>query len=320
MKITLGQPYSFCQKGQRGNQEDARYPDNDKPSALTRTFVVCDGVGGLEKGEVASRTVADAIGTYMQRVDCSQEFTSAELTLVLDRAFRALNRVMDEDTREMATTLTFLCVNGGGVMAAHIGDSRIYQVRPGTGILYQSEDHSLVNSLVHSGVITPQEAIDHPRKNVITRCIGYVAPGEERPTATTMQIKDVEPGDYFFMCTDGVLDRVSDKMLIEILSSAESDEWKIKGLARLSRDSSDNNTAYLIRIESVHQDEEVIDDSADTAVAPEPAEVQYESHDTEKIPIADSRNGRYPEEVEEVQASGSSFKSKIGSFFKKIFR
>ncbi len=84
MNITLRQPYSFCQKGRRANQEDARYPDADRPSALTHAFVVCDGVGGHDKGEVASRTVADAIGAYMERVDFTNEFTPAELTLVLD--------------------------------------------------------------------------------------------------------------------------------------------------------------------------------------------------------------------------------------------
>lgn len=319
MKITLGQPYSFHQKGRRGNQEDARYPDCDMPSPETRTFVVCDGVGGLEKGEVASRTVADAIGSYMERVDCSQEFTPAEFTLVLDRAFRALNRCMNDSTREMATTLTFLCVHGGGVMAAHIGDSRIYHVRPETGILYQSEDHSLVNSLVHSGVITPQEALDHPRKNVITRCIGYVAPGEERPTATTMEITDVEAGDYFFMCTDGVLDKVSDKMLLEILSSPKDDEWKIRELARLSENSSDNNTACLISVESVNKDEGADSLNHDADVVSDSETVQEESHDTENISVVTAPISRPGDEVKEISASGSSLKSKIGSFLKKIF-
>ena len=81
--------------------------------------------------------------------------------------------------------------------------------------------------------------------------MGYVAPGEERPTATTMQIADVEPGDYFFMCTDGVLDKVSDRALLDILSSDKPDGEKIAELARMSEDSSDNNTAILIGVAGV---------------------------------------------------------------------
>ena len=67
----------------------------------------------------------------------------------------------------------------------------------GVGILYQSEDHSLVNELVHSGNLTPEEAIGHSRSNVITRCIRHVEKGLERPAATTLQIEDVEEGIIF---------------------------------------------------------------------------------------------------------------------------
>ena len=112
---------------------------------------MCDGVGGHDKGEVASRTVADAIGAYMERVDFTNEFTPAELTLVLDCAFRALNRRMAGDTHEMATTLTFVCVHGGGVLAAHIGDSRIYHVRPGAASRTRVAAHPLANPLWHPG-------------------------------------------------------------------------------------------------------------------------------------------------------------------------
>ena len=318
MNITLRQPYSFCQKGRRANQEDARYPDADRPSALTHAFVVCDGVGGHDKGEVASRTVADAIGAYMERVDFTNEFTPAELTLVLDCAFRALNRRMAGDTHEMATTLTFVCVHGCGVLAADIGDSRIYHVRPGVGIMYQSDDHSLVNALVHSGVITPQQAIDHPQKNIITRCMGYVAPGEERPTATTMQIADVEPGDYFFMCTDGVLDKVSDRALLDILSSDKPDGEKIAELARMSEDSSDNNTAILIGVAGVDCGEAEcgpgLENEPQADGETSSVEIDGDAPCVTTAPIDVTR-----EEIKEVSSSSLSFKSKIGSFLKKIF-
>jgi protein phosphatase len=185
MEISLRQPYSFYQLGRRGNQEDARFPDDDAPQDCNPAFIVCDGVGGQDKGEVASRTVADAIGKYMTKIDLSLPFTAHDFQKVLDHAYSALNKKIETVSHEMATTLTFVCFNSNGAFCAHMGDSRIYHIRPGVGILYQSEDHSLVNMLVHSGNLTPEKAINHPQSNVITRCMGYVEKGTSRPTAPT---------------------------------------------------------------------------------------------------------------------------------------
>lgn len=251
MEILLKQPYSFCQKGRRSNQEDARFPDDDSPQGVKPAFVVCDGVGGQDKGEIASRTVADAIGDYMDNVDLTKPFDVSDFSKVLEYVYSRLDKAMGHNNREMATTMTFVCFHANGVFCAHMGDSRIYHIRPGVGIMYQSEDHSLVNALVHSGNITPEEAINHPQSNVITRCIGYVEKGSEKPSATTMQIEDVEDGDYFFLCSDGVLHKIDDSKLYNILSSDVSDKNKIEQLADLSKDSSDNNTAYLICVEKV---------------------------------------------------------------------
>lgn len=267
MEILLKQPYSFCQKGRRSNQEDARFPDDDSPQGVKPAFVVCDGVGGQDKGEVASRTVADAIGDYMDNVDLTKPFDASDFSKVLEYVYIRLNKVMGHDNREMATTMTFVCFHGNGVFCAHMGDSRIYHIRPGVGILYQSEDHSLVNALVHSGNITPEEAINHPQSNVITRCIGYVEKGIEKPSATTMQIEDVEDGDYFFLCSDGVLHKVDDSNLYNILSSDNSDKDKIEQIADLSKGSSDNNTAYLICVEKVINANENKDDADNNDVS-----------------------------------------------------
>lgn len=256
MKIILNQPYSFCQKGRRANQEDARFPDVDAPHECKPAFIVCDGVGGQDKGEVASRTVADAMGRYMESIDPAQPFNSADFSKMLEYAYDCLYKKMQTNSREMATTMTFAFFNRDGVFCAHMGDSRIYHVRPGVGIMYRSEDHSLVNALVHSGVITPEEAINHPQSNVITRCISYVDEGMDRPSSTTISIDDVEAGDYIFLCTDGVFHCITDNELLAILSSNTNDEEKIKHIAEKSKESSDNNTAYLIGVIQVAKDHE----------------------------------------------------------------
>ena len=265
MEILLNQPYSFIQLGRRANQEDARFPDEDMPQDCPVAFAVCDGVGGQDRGEVASRTVAAAIGEYMKAFQPGKPFDTSDFEKLMAHVYSRLNKAAAGATTNMGTTMTFVCFHEGGAFCAHIGDSRIYHVRPGTGILYRSEDHSLVNALVHSGNITPEEAIGHPQSNVITRCVSP----RQSTSASTIQIHDIEPGDYFFLCTDGVLHQLDDSQLYEILCYPATDADKISTIAGISSGSSDNNTACLIAIyDVVHE----LDETA--ATSPEIAEVE----------------------------------------------
>lgn len=251
MDIRLNQPYSFSQLGQRANQEDARFPDCDAPKDCRPFFVVCDGVGGNEKGEVASRTVCDAFGKALDGRDWSIPFTARDFEKALDFAFDELKRVSTPENMGMATTLTFVAFHAGGCFIAHIGDSRVYYVRPGSGIIYRTEDHSLVNALVRAGVITKEEAETHPDRNVITRSVCVPDAEQERSAATTVNISDVQPGDCVLMCSDGVLKRLSDDAITDILSKPASDAEKCARIASMSVDSDDNNTAYIISVDSV---------------------------------------------------------------------
>lgn len=255
MKIKLRQPYSFCQLGDRDGQEDARYPDTDIPAAPCSVFVVCDGVGGRAKGEVASRIVADALGESMDSLNSEGNLTDRDLEKALAVAYDKLEKNATGNNREMATTMTVVAFHAGGAMCAHIGDSRIYQVRPGAGVIYRSEDHSLVNELVHAGVINPEEAKDHPQSNVITRCLTCRSDKRYKDGATVAHISDIKAGDYFFLCSDGVLHFLDDDYLVSILSSDVTDKDKIDTIARICRHSSDNNTAYLIGIDGVTHDD-----------------------------------------------------------------
>lgn len=300
MKITLGQAYSFHQQGQRDNQEDSRFPDSDKPSASQRFFVVCDGVGGSEKGEVASRTVCSAIGKAMNDVYLDENFISSDFSRVLDAAYDALDRISDSHNQDMATTLTFACFHEGGCTLAHIGDSRIYHFRRGKGIIYRSEDHSLINSMVHNGMITPDEAVDSPQKNVITRYMEPVDSDQNRCMATVLNTKDICKGDYILLCTDGVYGQIADDEIADILlDTTMSDDIKISTIAQMCNDSDDNNTAILIPIVNVVAD---IQEG-------KPAE---SSGGTKKLPYINSAI----EEVESVQRQKGT---RILNWIKQIF-
>ena len=110
MNIKLSQTYSFCQIGERKNQEDARYPDKDVISRQQRFFVVCDGVGGSEKGEVASSTVCRSFADSLEHLDLeAMDFGQQEFTEVLGDAYEALDAQASRGSQDMGTTMTFVC-------------------------------------------------------------------------------------------------------------------------------------------------------------------------------------------------------------------
>lgn len=265
MKIKLGTACSFHQKGLRDNQEDSRFPDFDFITDAYRLFVVCDGVGGQSSGEVASQIVCQSFGKSAEKLDYTCDFTNAHFQKVLNDAYDALDSVALPENESMATTLAFACFHAGGCTLAHIGDSSIFHIRPSEGVIYRSDAHSLVNHMVHAGIIAPSEADEHPQSHVITRCMQSSVAGYNRSMATVVRIIDVQQGDYFFLCTDGVTGCVSDQFLSDILSTSAPDKDKMETICRSCVNSSDNNTAILIPIAKVEMgNEEFDDDDADT--------------------------------------------------------
>lgn len=249
--MKIFQPQAMYQIGKRSNQEDAIFPKIGNATENDRLFIVCDGMGGHESGEVASNSVCQSISSYLQDVN-PDTFSTEDFKKALESAYDNLD-ALDKDSdnpRKMGTTLTFLYLGNNSVIIAHIGDSRVYQLRrhkKGTvSIVHRTEDHSLVNDLIKAEIITEEEAKTHPRRNVITRAI---QPNLERCKATIFETKDVRNDDYFFLCSDGVLESIDDRILIRILESNASNEDKIEEIKkRCSENSKDNNSAYLIQI------------------------------------------------------------------------
>lgn len=243
-------PYALNEIGGRSNQEDSIFPAKGEANESTRLFLVCDGMGGHENGEVASGLVCSTFGAQLADVD-HEGFTVDMFLDALNEAYNALDRE-DPDPqsmRKMGTTLTFLHLNDHEVVVAHMGDSRIYHVRPSerNAVIYQSFDHSLVNELVRAEIITPEEALTHPRRNVITRAMQPNL--DSRHKADVRTFNDVQAGDYFFLCSDGVLESVSNDVLVEILRRDVSDLDKIEAIKALCAASSrDNFSAYLIPV------------------------------------------------------------------------
>ena len=248
MKLKIYPPLSIYEIGQRSNQEDSiSHWDN-------RLFVLCDGMGGHEKGEVASQTICQALRNWFnEHVAPDTSFTNDQLKEAIEFAYTELDKYADGSLKQMGTTLTLLYIGSNGITAAHIGDSRIYHIRPEEGILYQSRDHSLVFDLFQAGEINYKEMATHPQKNIITRAM---TPGlDKRTRADIVHITDVQSGDYFYMCSDGMLEQMDNEELLSLFSANTSDEKKRQQLIAATADNKDNHSAWIIHVKDVSKEE-----------------------------------------------------------------
>lgn len=248
---------SIWEIGPREKQEDSIFPEVNKIKADDRLFIVCDGMGGHSAGEVASQTICSAISEYILKNNPESEgvFTDDDFNNALDYAYKELNAKDNGDVKKMGTTLTFLKFHEKGVTIAHIGDSRVYHVRPGkeledTVILFQTRDHSLVNDLIRSEAITPEEAKHFKQKNVITRAI---QPNMERPAkADIYHTHDIKPGDCFMLCSDGIIEFIEDDNIRFIFSEQGGDiNKKVMFLLSNQKQLRDNHSAIIIQVEDV---------------------------------------------------------------------
>jgi serine/threonine protein phosphatase PrpC len=228
---------SYSGIGKRSNNEDS-YLISDN-----HFFLVCDGVGGAEKGEIASTLV---VAEFQQILE-SDFSTSPEVALRAAEKKLTEHIQMHPESMGMATTLTFSKVTNEGVLVAWVGDSRIYQFRGGK-IIFQTTDHSWVNDALRVGMITPEEAINHPKSNIITRAVQ----GEHKPMDMDIElVNDIRDGDFIFHCSDGVLEAWSNEELEYLFSTQSSAEEIIKSIEqKCGNISRDNNTAILYQLKS----------------------------------------------------------------------
>lgn len=256
MRIKIYQPLAIHELGKRANQEDSIYPIEGKATENDRLFLLCDGMGGHEHGEVASQSICKSLSSFLlQHTVASEGLEDKLLSDALAYAYEELDKLaVAGDTRQMGTTLTLLYFHSNGCTAAHIGDSRIYHLRPSSHtILYKSRDHSLVYDLYQAGELTYEEMKTFPQKNVITRAM--IAGDRNHPKPDVIHISDIQPGDYFYICSDGMLEQMEDEELLDVFVANVRDEEKRQMLISETSDNKDNHSAYIVHIKEVSHDE-----------------------------------------------------------------
>lgn len=297
--------YNIWECGQRidseGNphQEDCIFPAYEQQKDTDRLFILCDGMGGHDAGEVASYTVCSTMSKSILRSapDAEGDFNDEILKQAIADAFNALDALFSDDVsaeKKMGTTMTFLKFHNHGCTIAHMGDSRVYHIRPGKGredtkILFKTNDHSLVNDLIKVGELTPEEAKLSKQKNIITRAM---QPKMERhPKPDIYHTTDIKEGDYFYMCSDGMLEQMEDENLLFNFSEATGDdENKVKILTQATSQNLDNHSAIIIHVLDVIDPLAVEDIKPSTASGPDPIMAKIDDEDINNSPQSSEDN------------------------------
>lgn len=220
----------------------------------TGLFAVADGMGGHIAGEVASEFAVKTLATEwcLGVLNASRNHSKGETTIaenttdILVASFREVNKRLFEKARDaalqgMGTTLTAAVITGPDLCVANVGDSRCYIINS-REIIQVSRDHSVVQDLVRADLIRPEEARNHPRKNVLTRAVGY----QEDIEPESFQRK-LYQGDIVLLCSDGLWGVLSDGEIAKIVLGAKTPEQAcIELVARANEKGGPDNISVIV--------------------------------------------------------------------------
>lgn len=179
--------------------------------------IVCDGMGGANAGNIASEIAVKTVSEYLYN-SYRENMSIDEIEKVIKNAITSANiqiydRACNNDALNgMGTTAVVAVIKGYEAVIANVGDSRIYLIND--SITQLTKDHSIVQSLIESGKITPDDAKVHPRKNVITRALGV-----ETEVIPDTDFINVSPRDTLLLCTDGLTNFVSEQKILETFNN-----------------------------------------------------------------------------------------------------
>ena len=184
--------------------------------------VVCDGMGGASAGDIASKTAVDIISQYVVN-SYSPSMDSEDITKLIGNAIVSANieiydlSLKDEGLKGMGTTAVVTVVRDGVAVICNIGDSRAYLINEQLSQI--TRDHSVVQTLVESGRLSPEQARVHPEKNVITRALGV-----EENVLSDNYVVELNKDSKLLLCTDGMSNYVSEQKIFNIVKSNDIDK------------------------------------------------------------------------------------------------
>ncbi|MFU1855781.1 PP2C family protein-serine/threonine phosphatase [Sphingobacterium sp. NGMCC 1.201703] len=236
--------YALIEKGKRQKVEDYIFPRLGTALLTDRFFIVCDGVGGNSKGEVASQIVAETLGNELKQSHCPSTVQAIHHAVLRARTNLQNFVNLHPEAEKMSTTLTLAIFEGNNVQLAWCGDSKIYHIRKDQ-IRWKSKDHSLVQHLVDTGEIGPEEMYTHPNRNVILRSVSIRVETED---ISLHHLAGLEKGDYILLATDGIFEHIDDEIIITILNNHQTDKSNLF-YQYCEGKTNDNYSMYLLQID-----------------------------------------------------------------------
>lgn len=233
----------------RQNNEDACFV-----MLPEKVFLVADGVGGGNAGEIASRTAVSEIASYISNNPIKNAINKYAIVNYFQDAIEKANSKIYEmavkykENKGMATTLVAVYIKDGKAYIANIGDSRVYLFRDDE-FLQLTEDHTYVNTLVKAGILTEAQAAVDSRKNIITKALGADVTVEP----DFFQV-DVSCGDVLILCTDGLYDEVSEEELIGVIDSEVSMSILCNQLIEIANTNGGHDNITLISLRVTEDD------------------------------------------------------------------
>lgn len=213
-------------------------------------LILADGMGGHKGGAIASRKAIEAISEKLEK-RLTEKMLPGQIMLLLSEVLEYANREIlalsqsDSGLVGMGTTCDVCVISKSTAYIAHIGDSRVYKITKGGSIRRLTKDHSLVEYMVESGTITPEEAVHHPQKNVILRALG---------TANQIEVdishEKIAAGDALLLCSDGLTNMLDEEIISQTVSKENSPEDSAKRLVQLANDAggADNITVIIAKL------------------------------------------------------------------------
>jgi PPM family protein phosphatase len=229
-------------------------------------FIVADGMGGAQAGEVASRMAVDTVArNFINALDKKESLDQQTLISALTETIQETNQLIfregqkNSECNGMGTTLTAAMVYGTTIFFAQLGDSRAYLARKGV-ISQMTKDQSLVAQMVASGSLTPEEAKNHPQRNVILQALGI-----QNQVEVAISLAELRRGDQIVLCSDGLSGKVDAEEIKEFLERFEP-KAACQGLVRMARErgGEDNITVIVARFNGDGLPEPKSDDFSDS--------------------------------------------------------
>ncbi|EOD01319.1 Stp1/IreP family PP2C-type Ser/Thr phosphatase [Caldisalinibacter kiritimatiensis] len=214
-------------------------------------FIIADGMGGHNAGEVASAIAVDSVKQIFNSKKNIFKNGETEVSKFIKLALieantKIYNKAKEiEDCKGMGTTITLAYILDNHIHIGHIGDSRAYLLTDGE-LIQLTQDHSLVAELVRNGSISEEEAENHPQKNIITRALGT-----DENIEVDIITREVKENDKILLCTDGLTNMVCDEKIKEVLVNTDDLQNASDTLVNIANESGgyDNTTVILIGID-----------------------------------------------------------------------